>query len=498
MKLTYKLAPALLALALVTPTFASDYTNHWAKTSIDKWTGHNIVAGYEDGTFRPNSHVTRAELATFITRTFGLTDTTHSRKYIDVDANKWYVDAANKVSAKGIMYTPGDKFLPNQKVTREEAAYAMHKAYQMAYTETGSVTNYKDESDISTWAVDAVSSLVAYGYITGYEDNTFRPQGNITRAEIVKMLDNLSPNYISKAGTHNTSLEGNTVINTGDVTLKDLTIDGNLYITQGVESGKVTLDNVKVTGTLYIDGGEVKLGGAFETIEVASGRSVQLQKGTAKKIIVEKSGTVLTLEKGTVTDYLMILEEVQIKGEGIIKQTSDTKGQKLGLSGAGIYIDGELLPVEAKDNKITIDLQELSAKYGTYNLISGLQINSTIEGAYINSYEGQMQTNTRYDFRRASQVTGLLDEILENILEQSSSLKEMANIMGITGESAFDILGIGSSVSIHTMLDNYKLVKDMVYGYAGVTIPNEYTFVRQLCYEGEESVDIEIKLILGK
>ncbi|MEG0579901.1 MAG: S-layer homology domain-containing protein, partial [Niameybacter sp.] len=131
----------------------------------------------------------------------------------------------------------------------------------------------------STWSADAIGSLVAGGYIKGYEDKTFRPQGNITRAEIVTMLDNLSPNYISKAGTYTASLKGGTVINAGDVTLKDITIDGNLYITQAVANSKVTLDNVKVTGTLYIDGGTVQLGGDFQTIEVASGKSVDLRKG---------------------------------------------------------------------------------------------------------------------------------------------------------------------------------------------------------------------------
>lgn len=498
MKLTYKLAPVLLALVLVTPTFATDYTNHWAKSSIDKWTGHSIVAGYDDGTFRPNNNVTRAELAAFITRTFGLIDTAHSRNYTDVDSSKWYADAVNKVSAQGIMYTPGNQFLPNQKVTREEAAYAIYRAYQISYTETPKLVDYRDYYDISTWSADAIGSLVAGGYIKGYEDNTFRPQGDITRAEVVTMLDNLSPNYISQAGTYTTNLKGGTVIATGDVTLKDITIDGNLYITQGVAAGKVTLDNVKVTGTLFIDGGTVQLGGDFQTIEVASGRPVGLRKGTAKKIIIEKPGTVLTLDKGTVTDYLMILEEVEVKGEGTIKETSDVRAAKLGLTEAGIYIDGKLLPIEVKDNKVTIDLQELSSKYGAYSLIDGLQMNATIEGAYINSYAGQMKTNTRYDFRMANKVTGILDEMLEEVLDYSSSLREMADIMGITGESAFDILGIDNSVSIYTMIDKYNLVKDMVYSYAGVTIPNDYTFTRQLCYQDEKPVDIEIKLIINK
>lgn len=498
MKLIYKLAPLALAFTLATPVFAADYDNHWAKTAIDKWTGHQIVAGYEDGTFRPSSNVTRAELATFITRTFGLTETEGARQYTDVTADKWYADAVAKVSSQGIMYTPGNEFLPNQKVTREEAAYAIYRAYQIAYTESTELDNFEDYYDISTWAADAVGSLVADGYMKGYEDGTFRPQGNVTRAEIVTMLDNISPYYISEEGTYTTNLEGNVVINSEEVVLSNMTIDGNLYITQGVGSSKVTLDNVKVTGTLYIDGGAVTMSGDFQKVEVASGKPVTFTKGTAKEIFVEKEGTVLTLEKNTVTDHLIILAEVEMKGEGTIKEISDFRGAKLQLAGAGIYVEGNYKPIEVQGNKIVIDLAELNKQYPSGSEINGLQIDSTIQGAVLKSSYGEMQTNTRYDFRMANRVTGILDEMLEEILDMNSSLRELANIMGVTGDSAFDILGVDNSISISEMIDKYNLVEDMVRGYAGVTLPSSYTFERTLSYPGEDSVTIQIQLIVKK
>lgn len=497
MKILHKTIPLLLALSLTTPLLASDYTNHWAKSSIEKWSSRGIVAGYEDGSFKPSSPVTRAELAAFITRTFGFTDITGARTYTDITPGKWYTDPIAKVSAKGIMYTPGDKFYPNQKVTREEAAYAIYRAYQIAYTETTQLVDYEDYYDISPWAADAVGSLVANGYLKGYDDGTFKPQGHITRAEIVTMLDNLSPHYINTPGTYQTSLKGNVVINSKDVTLKDMTIEGNLYLTEAIGTGKITLDNVKVTGTLYIDGGNTTMSGSFQTVEVASGQPVHLQKGTVDKLIIEKPGTTLTLDKGTELQHLVILEEATIKGEGKIHQTSDFRGEKLQLTSAGVYIHGEFQPIQLEDNRITIDLPYLSTKFGMQDYMSGLQINTNIEGAYINSYSGQMQTNTRYDFRMANKVTGILDEMLESIISRSPKLREVTELMGITGESAFDVLGIDNSVSIYTLIDKYNLVKDLVYEHAGIRIGDEYTFTRQLCYPGEAPVDIEIHLIVN-
>ena len=498
MKRLYKIAPVLLALSLTAPILASDYTNHWAKTSIEKWTTRGIVAGYEDGSFKPSNPVTRAELAAFLTRTFGFTETAGARTYTDIATDKWYADPIAKVSAKGIMYTPGGKFYPNQKVTREEAAYAIYRAYQIAYTETTQLINYEDYYDISPWAADAVGSLVANGYLKGYQDGTFKPQGNITRAEIVTMLDNLSPHYINTSGTHSTNLKGNVVINAKDVILKDMTIEGNLYLTEAIGTGKITLDNVKVTGTLYIDGGQVAMSGSFQTVEVASGQPVNVRKGTVEKFIIEKPGTILTLDKGTEVQHLVILEETTVKGEGKVHQTSDFRGEALKLTSAGVYIHGQFQPIQLEGNRITIDLPHLSTQFGSQDYMSGLQINTNIEGAYIDSPVGQMKTNTRYDFRMANKVTGILDEMLESIISRSTKLREMTELMGITGESAFDVLGIDNSVSIYTLIDKYNLVKDLVYEQAGIRIGNEYTFTRQLCYPGETPVEIEIHLIINR
>ena len=65
----------LIGLTLLLATsnlFAIDYSSHWAKGAIDTWKGYNIVAGYTDGTFKPNNNVTRSEFAAILSRVLQL------------------------------------------------------------------------------------------------------------------------------------------------------------------------------------------------------------------------------------------------------------------------------------------------------------------------------------------------------------------------------------------------------------------------------------------
>ena len=244
---------ATVFTAASVPTFAaSDYENHWAANAIDEWKNKGIISGYEDGTFKPKQSITRAELATILVKVFGLTDKTGAKTFSDVPANAWFADTVAKVSAAGIMYTEGDSFGPNIPATREEAAYALAKAYKLS---GGSDKEFKDNASISSWSQDEIAALVAGGYISGRPDGTFAPKDQLTRADLVAMVDKITGELYNVAGTYSQDVASNVVISTKDVVLKDMTITGNLYIAQGVGDGDVTLENVEVTGEVFVEGG---------------------------------------------------------------------------------------------------------------------------------------------------------------------------------------------------------------------------------------------------
>ena len=158
-------------------------------TTLNDTDHYAYIVGYEDGTIRPNGHITRAEAATIFFRL--LTDKardanlTDRSPYPDVSAGAWYNKAIATLSRMGILsgYEDGS-FRPNATVTRAEFA-AMAARFD---TEAKPVdTPFTDLT--GCWAADEIAKAYGKGWVNGYGDNTFRPNGPITRAEAVTLIN---------------------------------------------------------------------------------------------------------------------------------------------------------------------------------------------------------------------------------------------------------------------------------------------------------------------
>lgn len=158
-------------------------------TTLNDTDHYAYIVGYEDGTIRPNGHITRAEAATVFFRL--LTDEardanlTDRSPYPDVSAGAWYNKAIATLSRMGILsgYEDGS-FRPNATVTRAEFA-AMAVRFD---TEAKPVdTPFTDLT--GCWAADEIAKAYGKGWVNGYGDNTFRPNGPITRAEAVTLIN---------------------------------------------------------------------------------------------------------------------------------------------------------------------------------------------------------------------------------------------------------------------------------------------------------------------
>ncbi|MBU3812546.1 MAG: S-layer homology domain-containing protein [Candidatus Niameybacter stercoravium] len=352
-------AATIMATAVPVVTYAADYDNHWAKEAITKWSEKEVLEGYEDGTFKPNNKVTRGELAAIIVRVFGLTDTSAAEKYTDVEATKWYASDIAKVSSAGIMndYEDGT-FKPNQEATREEAAYAIAKAYKVAAKETN--VTFKDQAQISDWAEAEIASLVAGGYLNGNPDGTFRPTASLTRAEAVTMVDKITADLVNVAGVYSQDIEGNLVVNTKDVELKDMTITGNLYLAEGIGEGDVKLNNVTVLGDVIVEGGGVS------TVHV-------LGQSKLNNIIVDKAG------KNPVCVLLGNL--VEVKGTVTLASTAILEGNAVSLS--KVVVDGAAEPQLVGTLKIE---EVIINKTTELVLVDGVTINTlTIKKDAVNT-----------------------------------------------------------------------------------------------------------------
>ena len=104
-----------------------DIENHWAVRQISDWLNKDLVGGYTDGTFKPDNSITRAEFIALVNRAFGFTETVPVA-FSDVRESDWYALEVAKASAIGyIAGYPDGSFKPNNSISRQEAAAILAK-----------------------------------------------------------------------------------------------------------------------------------------------------------------------------------------------------------------------------------------------------------------------------------------------------------------------------------------------------------------------------------
>ena len=153
------------------------------------------IYGYEDNTFKPEGNMTRAEAAAMLARLQGLDLTNTARpNFIDVRSG-WYNAVINAVVNAGYMKGyPDGTFRPDGKITRAEFAQ-MIKAIDKANAGMAPFADVKGH-----WAQNAIDQAYANGRITGYPDGTFRPNNHITRAEAVTIFNKLYDRSVGEPG----------------------------------------------------------------------------------------------------------------------------------------------------------------------------------------------------------------------------------------------------------------------------------------------------------
>lgn len=162
--------------------------NHWAKTQIEKWLAQGIASGYPDNTFKPDNTISRAEFVSLANRAFGRQNQDAAITFKDVRPSDWFFAEVAAARAAGYIsgYEDGT-FRPDNPVTRQEAASIAARLLKLE--STSAQFYFKDAENISPWARAAVYAVAANKVMSGYTDGTFRPYGLMTRAETVVMLD---------------------------------------------------------------------------------------------------------------------------------------------------------------------------------------------------------------------------------------------------------------------------------------------------------------------
>lgn len=227
----------------------TDIDGHWAEKNIESLSRINVIKGYSDETFRPDEYITRAELITIVNRL--LKNTNQSYKYIpDVASSDWYAKEVRKAIYSGIIQGNEKGMIrPNEYITREEAVVVLQRAFVKALP-AYNIFSYEDINEVSSWSKEAFYTFMNLGYISGYNDNTVRPKANITRAETVKIINNIFSEIIF-LGDYSEEVHGNLLVSGENIKLSNLIIDGDLVVTEGT-NGTLLIENVTILGNVIL------------------------------------------------------------------------------------------------------------------------------------------------------------------------------------------------------------------------------------------------------
>ena len=171
----------------------------WTPAELNARDHFSYIKGYGDNTFGPNRTITRAEVAMIFARLSINQSVSGAPQFKDVKAGDWYKTAVDIVARQGVVkgYEDGT-FRPNQPITRREFA-------AIAARYAGNIDAWRTFRDVPStdWAYTLINRVGGAGWITGYEDNTFRPNNLITRAEVVAIVNRMLNRKADKAYVDN-------------------------------------------------------------------------------------------------------------------------------------------------------------------------------------------------------------------------------------------------------------------------------------------------------
>ena len=173
-------------------TITAVFTAIQKLNGVDRWlnTRDHIayLSGYPDGTFGPDRNMTRAEVAQMFYALLNDQNVPATVSFSDVPDGAWYADAVETLASLG-MFTgyPDGTFHPNSTITRAEFAAAALSFADMAPSARCSFPDVSAQD----WFSPYVASAAEYGWIGGYPDGSFRPSGSITRAEVAVIVNHM-------------------------------------------------------------------------------------------------------------------------------------------------------------------------------------------------------------------------------------------------------------------------------------------------------------------
>jgi hypothetical protein len=342
----------LLPIAPLTGTAQKSYAaEYWAQPYLQNMLDYNIMTGNSQGNLNPSDKITRAEFATMINRALGFT-TKGTTTFTDVQPTDWFYNDILIGAYEGYLQGTGSgKASPNSEITREAAVTMLGRALKLQ-TDSKVSNSFNDNSSISNWARPYVDIISNMGILSGYSDGSFSPSLSITRAEVAKVISNLTGDIVDDARQVRLDyVDGNVTLTSSGGGLKNTTISGDLYITDGVGTGSILLDNVTVLGNVIVSGaGQAESGECSIVFRDCEINSLITDVPADKKLSITTTGNT-------------IINSTSVKSAIYIDSSNDTGSAFRTLSielpeGQTADLSGTFTDVILKNPSNTLNLQK--------------------------------------------------------------------------------------------------------------------------------------------
>lgn len=273
------LAASVMFSATVFADFSDMPSDEGLKTAIENAVSNGLLSGYEDGTVRPDANITRAEMASIITRACGADNEADISAFSDVPADAWYHSAFAKAYRMGAFSGDDQKLMhPQNNITFQECFTILSQVFDLLpeYTivrksadeipentvyvggktprlyDVSILNSYADGAEVAAWAKVFVSGVVANGGWSG-ENGYLTPVAYITRGQFATVMNNLIQNYIDTPGTYTELPAGNTMIRCNDTVIDGVKSDSSLYIADcvlplGIVFNNATINRLVIRG----------------------------------------------------------------------------------------------------------------------------------------------------------------------------------------------------------------------------------------------------------
>ncbi len=228
--------------------------------------------------------------------------------FSDVPEDSWYGDEISKAVAAGYVENK-DKadYSPFSNITRLEASLMAVRVFGLELSDNKLINKITDAKELTAYQLEDFAAVIEHGGLTEISAGRYAPTGVLKLGDALKMLDACIGQLVTKSGTITSDVSGNMLINAGSVILKDIDINGNLTIGEGVGNGDVKLESVNVRGKLIIRGGGPN-SVALRNTQVSDSMIVEKSAGNVR-IFVSGSTTIAqaflksgcSLEEGSLT-----------------------------------------------------------------------------------------------------------------------------------------------------------------------------------------------------